>query len=99
MDLARQFHEAMIQLYRDTCNAGINYRPSLLIHAVSMEGGFETARRYLQADEITDGFQRLWTAERLDLTVEHLVLQEPWRGLFTPEELATAEQRLADAGA
>ncbi len=35
---------------------------------------------------------------RLDLTVEAVVLQKPWRDLFTAEELATARKRLQDLG-
>ena len=95
MDLEAQFHEVMIQLYYDVANAGIDYRPTLLLQSVYSDGGLATAKRYLQAPHVTEGFERLWASGRLDLTVEHLALREQWRGLFTPEELAVAEQRLA----
>ena len=95
MNLEAQFHEAMVQLYHDTADAGINYRPTLLLQSVYSDGGLATAKRYLQDPHVTEGFKRLWAAGRLDLTVEHLVLQVPWRGSFTQEELEVAEQRLA----
>lgn len=94
MDLESQFHEAMIQLYYDVANAGINYRPTLLLQHVQQDGGLVTAKRYLQADNVTEGFVRLWQSDRLCLTVEALTLREPWCQLFTPEELAVAERRL-----
>jgi hypothetical protein len=33
-----------------------------------------------------------------DISLEAVVLQVPWRELFTPEELATAQRRLRNAG-
>lgn len=94
MDLEAQFHEAMIQLYHDIDDAGINYRPTRMLQQVQLYGGLATARRYLNDSNVTDGFVRLWEADRLDLTVEMLTLREPWRQLFTPEELAAAQHRL-----
>ncbi len=36
--------------------------------------------------------------KRLDISMEATVLQDPWRELFTEEELAVARQKLAELG-
>jgi hypothetical protein len=43
------------------------------------------------------GYTALFERERLDLTVEAMVVEiERWRPLFTDEELQRARKRLAD---
>ena len=64
----------MIQLYHDVASAGISYRPTLLLRLVNSDEGLATAKRYLQALDVTGGFKRLWTAGRLDLTIVPCVL-------------------------
>ena len=52
----------------------------------------------LGAGEVSSGFTALWECERLDLSVEAVVLKEQWRPLSTDEELCTARTRLVDVG-
>jgi hypothetical protein len=75
------------------------YRPQYFIDMLDDRGGLAAARTLL-AGRPSDGFTKLWELGALELTVEALVLSEPWQSsdLFTPEELATARRRLADAG-
>ena len=95
MDLEARFHEAMLQLYHEVVDAKIgNWHPTLLLQSVNQNGGLVTAKKYLCDPDVTEGFIKLWEADRLDLAVEALVLREPWRELFTPDELKVAEQRL-----
>lgn len=54
------------------------------------------ARQLINDRHPSEGFTRLWELKRLDLAVEALVLREPWAGLFTPEELLRARERLLD---
>jgi hypothetical protein len=42
------------------------------------------------------GFTQLYLKGRLDLTVEHLVLEEPFSGLFSDDLLTLARGRLAE---
>jgi hypothetical protein len=72
--------------------------PTYFLQMVVEHGGFETARRLLHARKVSDGFTTLWENGRLDLSVEAVVLQEPWSDLFTDEELTIAEKRLRDLG-
>jgi hypothetical protein len=72
----------------------IDYRASRFLEMVEQQGGLATAKSLLRGNQVSDGFAKLWEKSRLDLTVEHLVLEEPWRALFTPEEIAEAARRL-----
>ena len=56
--------------------------------------GYGTATYLLNKQEQSSGFTELYLLKRLDLTVEHLVLQPEWRQLFTLEELVSAQRRL-----
>jgi hypothetical protein len=55
-------------------------------------GGVEAVRSVLH-DE-TDGFLFLKKHDRLDLTVENLMLKPQWKGLFSRSELETAKKKL-----
>ena len=95
--LLRRFHEQMLGVYEralDECK----YPATRFLRLVSEQGGFEAARTLLTKEVLSYGFEKLWECRRLDLTMEVLVLHEPWRQLFSNEELETARRRLADLG-
>jgi len=88
----REFEKAMQKIYTDSKAAG--YTPSAYRTMLDREGAIPTARKLVFSRKPSDGFAKLWELKRLDLTVEHLVLQERWRGLFDEEMLAAAQRRL-----
>ena len=94
MRLEDRFHEAMVRIYQDATEFG--YYPNYFLRMVVEQGGLATAKQLLGSSNPASGFVRLWEERRLDLSVEHLVLQKPWRALFTDAELAEAGRRLAD---
>ena len=96
MSQEEQFHDEMVRLGQETVRDV--YTPSRFIQMVNESRGLGAAKRLLNATDVSDGFRRLWEADRLDLTVEAVVLQDKWVSLFTPEELSTARQRLDDLG-
>ena len=84
--------EAAIRSIYDQCSA-FGYRPTYLLQLIAERGGLGAAK-VLIAKPVSDGFSRLAVEQRLDLSVEALVLRPEWRSLFTPEELRTARSRL-----
>jgi hypothetical protein len=57
-------------------------------------GGVAAAKRLVNDQQISDGFQRLWDTGRLDLTVEYVVAHERrFSSLFTPGERLAARKR------
>ena len=61
---------------------------------LARHGGLETARRLLDDPKIHKGLVRLSMIGRVDLSVEWLVVERPWPGLFSDERIATAERRV-----
>ncbi len=89
------FTKAMQQIYDDA--AAIGYYPTTFRRMLAEHGGVETARRLIRG-AATSGFDKLWEKQRLDLSVEALVLKPAWQSLFSPEDLAMARKRLRAVG-
>lgn len=92
-DLEKHFHQVMLDVYKKA-KKELNYSATYFLQMVMELGGVETARRLLAKDEVSDGFIELYLKERLDLTMEHQVVQPEFRPLFTADEISAAERRL-----
>ena len=92
MATAGEFHEEMLKLYDESTYLG--FYPTIFLRMILDEGGLATARHLLKPTTTTYGLRRLRQEGRLDLSVEALVLREPWRSLFTERELDEAKRRL-----
>ena len=96
--LEDEFNERMQQVYRDGKREG-RYSAPLFAELLNKHGGLETARRFIHSTDYAAGFTKLWERERLDLTVEAVILEETkWHPLFTPEEIEICRKRLRDYG-
>ena len=71
---------------------GIRMRP------VEAADAMKTAHRALTGNRISDGFNQLADKRRLDLSLEALVVDKRFTGLFSDEEANNALMRLLDAG-
>ena len=87
------FHEAMLNIYR-RAKAEAGYNPTRFLGMVSDRGRLETARYLLHAPAVSDGYTALWERGPLDLTVEAMVLEPVWRGLFSKQEREIVVDRL-----
>jgi hypothetical protein len=65
---------------------------------VSEHGGVNANKSLLGADKVQSGFTRLYGLKKLDMSMEAHVLQERFKPLFTPEEIAEAKRRLDELG-
>lgn len=90
--LLRQFDLAMKRIYDDAKAAG--HKANFFRNMLLREKGYRTAIALVSKKDATSGFDALILLGRHDLTVEYLVTQERWRGLFTPEFVKIAEDRL-----
>lgn len=93
LPLEIDFHKDMIKIYR-RAKEECGYNATRFFQMISKNGGLRTAKSLLATTEPSDGFTELWRNNRLDLTVENLVLQPRYRSLFTDDELAIASDRL-----
>ena len=93
--LEQQFHEAMLGIYEAARCLEPPYHATRFLRMVNERGGKDTADALLATDQPSEGFTELFIrGRRLDLSVEYLVLRDPYRNLFTPEQLAVARERL-----
>ena len=92
-NLEEAFHEEMLAVYRSALRE-CGYRATRFLQEVNERGGLATAKYLLQKPGLSDGLTALWQHGRLDVSMEALVLREPWCSLFSQEELATAKTRL-----
>lgn len=78
---------------RDRAEAiGVRMRP------VADADALKTAHRSLSGSRLSDGFNALQGKGRLDLSLEALVIDKRFTGLFTDEEANEALTRLLEAG-
>jgi len=97
VELERQFHQAMLQIYEDARRLRPPYYATRFLRMVREHGGRRAADTLLATGEPSEGFTELFLrGRRLDLSVEYLVLKHPWRDLFTADQLAVARKRLKD---
>jgi hypothetical protein len=96
MTLADEFHKAMIQDVYEAALKECGYHATVFKGMLARKGGLETAIELLNPASVQYGFTELWKRGRLDLTMEHLVIQERWSGLFTPDQISIARDRLSE---
>lgn len=75
----------------------IRYRPTYFLGMLETVGGYRTALKLLSANDVSEGFVKLWEYQRLDLSVEALVVESEWRQAFDPVLLTLAEKKLKNA--
>lgn len=86
----------MTQLY-ETAKREIKYNASYFLQLIREQGGVAAAKTLVNKKTISEGYGFLVEQGRLDLTIEALVVQEPWRALFSDDELKRANRRLPDS--
>lgn len=91
------FDRAVLEII-ERCRAELRYNPRYFRVMITQHGALGATRRLLSAPAVSDGFVSLWERERLDLTVETLVVAPRFAHLFTEEERTIAEKRLAEFG-
>jgi len=94
LSLEAQLHEEMIDIYQSV-GRETGYWARRYLQRVKRVGGLQAAKVWLKPKSIpTSGLQKLVEIDRLDLSLEALVLRQPWSSLFTSDELSVAQKRL-----
>ena len=102
--LELRFHDAMLDVFtlagaatrrvRTDGSVARGYWASRFLQAVRRRGGPDYARQLMRAKGTTEGFKRLAEEDRLDLTVEALVLRPEFKDLFTDADRMEAARRI-----
>jgi hypothetical protein len=94
-NLEGQFDIAMMTIYQ-RAKAEAKYTASIFFNMISENGGLATAKQLINSRDPSEGYTQLYLKNRLDLTVEAVVIENvEWHSLFTPEELEKAKDRLS----
>jgi hypothetical protein len=98
-ELERRLHARMMDATR-RCQSELNWNPSRAIQMINEYGAAEAARMMVLTADGTDGFARCWENHRLELSVEHIISDDPlFHELFTADVLEVARNRLEQARA
>ncbi len=98
-ELETRFETEMIEKVYRTTGKETGYWASYFLRAVRRWGGVGAARRLLQQRHVSPGLVRLRQKDRLDLSMEALVLAPEYHELFSDDERAVAARRLDEARA
>ncbi len=90
--MEQQFIAAWLASREAAAKLGVRMRP------LSAESALRDAHRCLAWGRESDGFALLADKNRLELSLEALVVDRRFTGLFSDEEANTALSRLLDAG-
>jgi hypothetical protein len=91
------FHDEMLNVY-DRAKRECLYNAIRFLQMVNEHGGVAAAKLLLASNHHPEGLTRLWVERRLDISMEAVVLRDPWNKLFSKEELRIARKRLDDLG-
>lgn len=92
--LEQKFHEAMFTIYRRARNEA-KYNATRFLEMITKERGIMVAKTLINAPKVSDGYTELYLRNRLDLTVEAEVVDQPmWHPLSDLEEIERAKERL-----
>lgn len=92
-----KFNAAMQNIYR-TAKVELGYNTTRFLQLISDNGGLKAAKILISKKGGTYGFEVLWECNRLDLSVEALVLDEQYLELFTDAERNICKERLDQFG-
>jgi hypothetical protein len=86
----------MLSIYQRALSEA-HYKATRFLTMLSDHGGLETARSLIHSLTVSESYAALWERNRLNLTVEAVIYDNPkWHRLCTEEELALCKRRLTD---
>ncbi len=99
MSIEDELNATLVDAYQRSGDE-VGYWGTRYLQAVRRNGGLATAKRMLKPRNAGQrkGLDSLLEAGRPDLTLEAIILQPPFRTLFTDAELAVAAERLGEYG-
>jgi hypothetical protein len=95
-ELEMELQSALLRATRE-CQA-LGCYPTQFLNMLQDYGPVIAAVHQVMAEGDSESIETLDILQRLDLTVEAIILQDPFRPLFLPEVLERAEQKLREFG-
>jgi len=76
----------------------LGYPPNRFEQMLAEHGAYALARKLVKSGELQDGLKAMAKLNRMDLTMESIMLEAKFRPLFTSQELSAAKWRLDQVG-
>lgn len=96
-ELEKQFTEELIKKCEQS--KGVNgYNPTRMMETIHKFGGVKTAKEILRKGRVSDGFDKLREAQKLELTMEATVIDRKYGELFEDEEVNSCYELLCEYG-
>lgn len=76
----------------------LKYNPTRYVQLISTHGAVKATKMLLASNNISYGFTELSINERLDLSCEATMLEEPFSALFTKEGIELSRKKLKERG-
>ena len=93
--IKQSFHNEMILIYKRITKE-LKYKSPRLIDLINKHGGYEAAIKYLATESSVQDFAVLWENERLDLSIEALIVSEKYRGIFDESIVKMCDKKLSE---
>lgn len=93
----KEFDKVLIEnceIARKECG----YNPTRFLQTIEKFGGVKTAKEILRKGRLSDGFEKLQEAGRIDLTMEATIVKGQFGSLFTDEEVNSCYEVLCEYG-
>ncbi len=97
MTLSEQFQQTLLSTCQQA-EAEVGVKLTRLIQNITKRGGVETVQELSRRGHLSDGFDALEKAGRLDLSLEAVVIVEKFGQLFTDDEVNACYAALLDGG-
>lgn len=94
--MADSVEQAFEQAMRSACDEATEagYYPARFLEKLERIGAVPYAKELVSSGDLQAGLKRLNEMKRLDLSIEHLVVDSRFRGLFSEDERKAAQWRL-----
>ena len=93
--LENEFAQELIQK-SEQAKKDCKYNPARFLQMIAKNGGVKTAKLLIAKDQISDGFETLKMCDRLDLSMEAVVVDQKYADLFTDDEVDICFMRLCE---
>ena len=92
-DILHGFERELRRLYEEP-KRRFGYNATYFLQMLGEDDPVGTARRLVLDPKHSEGLTKLWELHALELSVEALVLRDPWNQLFGQEVHDTARKKL-----
>lgn len=96
LQLENELHDELLQSIDLSVQIGAKINKDIILSQIYRYGAIGAANRVIKegTEKLHSGLIKMYEVNRLDLTIESIILKDKYHILFTPDILEKAQQRL-----